>query len=235
MTASDWSLKNIVRSVIARRYTKKRNENSKNYNIELSDMTGKEQKNIANFLFEVGILSKTPRSGFFFLGSGQQSVAEHINRVCYIGYVLAMLEDKVDVSKVIIMCLFHDIAETRVSDLNYVHQLYNVRMEEKAIDDIAATLPFGEHTKSIIYEYEKRQSKESKIVKDADNLELILFLKEQLDIGNQRAANWIDKAVKRLITKGAKKLAKTIISTDSDEWWHGDKGDDWWVNRSKNK
>jgi putative hydrolase of HD superfamily len=30
---------------------------------------------IVDFLFEVGMLAKTPRSGFFFLGSGEQSVA----------------------------------------------------------------------------------------------------------------------------------------------------------------
>ena len=45
---------------------------------------------IANFLFEVGILARTPRSGFHFLGTGDQTVAEHINRVSYIGYMLAI-------------------------------------------------------------------------------------------------------------------------------------------------
>ena len=59
---------------------------------------------IADFLFEVGILSKTPRSGFYFLGSGQQSVAEHINRVTIIGYVLSKLKkqanEEVDEKKV---------------------------------------------------------------------------------------------------------------------------------------
>jgi len=32
-------------------------------------------KDIANFLFEVGMLQKTPRSGYQFLGSGCESVA----------------------------------------------------------------------------------------------------------------------------------------------------------------
>ena len=49
---------------------------------------------IADFLFEVGILSKTPRSGFYFLGSGEQSVAEHINRVTVIGYVLSYFKKR---------------------------------------------------------------------------------------------------------------------------------------------
>jgi hypothetical protein len=46
-----------------------------------------DHKQIANFLFEVGILDKTPRSGFHFLGTGNQTVAEHVNRVCFIGYI----------------------------------------------------------------------------------------------------------------------------------------------------
>jgi len=62
-------------------------------------------KNIAEFFFEIGILAKTPRSGFHFLGTGNQSVAEHSNRVVFIGYTLAMLEKDVDTLKVIKMCL----------------------------------------------------------------------------------------------------------------------------------
>ena len=34
-----------------------------------------DNKKIANFLFEVGILARTPRSGFHFLGTGDQRVA----------------------------------------------------------------------------------------------------------------------------------------------------------------
>jgi putative hydrolases of HD superfamily len=37
-------------------------------------------KNIAHFLFELGMLKRTPRSGFQFLGSGTETVAEHILR-----------------------------------------------------------------------------------------------------------------------------------------------------------
>ncbi|VAW32685.1 hypothetical protein MNBD_CPR01-543 [hydrothermal vent metagenome] len=86
---------------------------------------------IVNFLFETGILAKTPRSGFPFLGSGEQSVAEHINRVGYIGFTLAMMAEDIDVAKVLEMCLFHDITETRISDANYVYQKYLKRDEKK--------------------------------------------------------------------------------------------------------
>lgn len=193
----------------------------------------KDTKNIVNFLFEVGMLAKTPRSGFFFLGSGEQSVAEHVNRVSYIGFVLASMDRSVDISKVLKMCLFHDLAEARVSDLNYVHQKYTERKEEKAIEDLAANLPFGEEIRAIVQEYEKRESKEAKFAKDADNLEFLLALKEQVDIGNERAKSWIPSLMKRFLTEEAKQLASGIMDTDSDQWWFGDKNDEWWVNRNK--
>jgi len=188
---------------------------------------------IVDFLFETGILSKTPRSGFHFLGSGQQSVAEHINRVVFIGYTLASLETDVDMQKVLKMCLLHDLAEGRVSDLNYVHQKYTERHEHQAIADLTAKLPFGADMRLTVEEYEARQTKESIIAKDADNLEWILSLKEQLDIGNDRADAWIKSAVKRLKTKAAQQLAEGIMRTSSDHWWFADQDDDWWVNRSK--
>lgn len=190
-------------------------------------------KKVADFLFETGMLAKTPRSGFFFLGSGEQSVAEHINRTVYIGFALASLAGDADVAKVMQICAFHDIAESRVSDLNYVHQKYNQRQEEKAVEDLVSTLPFGDSIKSLISEYEERKTKEAILAKDADNIEFIISLKEQADIGNAKAQTWIPAALKRLKSEEAKSLALAILDTDSDHWWFGDdKDDEWWVNRT---
>ncbi|MES3005455.1 MAG: HD domain-containing protein [Patescibacteria group bacterium] len=188
---------------------------------------------IVDFLFETGMLAKTPRSGFFFLGSGEQSVAEHVNRMCYVGFVLASMEKGVDVGKVVQMCLLHDITETRISDLNYVHQKYTERFEQKALDELVAPLPFGSDIKNIMDEYQARETVEAKLAKDADNLELLLSLKEQVDIGNERAKTWIPSLMGRLKTEAGKRLAEKIIEVDSDRWWFGDKEHDWWTNRNK--
>lgn len=187
---------------------------------------------IVDFLFETGMLAKTPRSGFFFLGSGKQSVAEHSNRTTYIGYVLAEMIDGADVSKVIQMCMFHDIAEARVSDLNYVHQKYTKRYEAEAVKDLTDPLPFGAKIKDIIHEYEERKSIEAIIAKDADNLEFLLSLKEQKDIGNTRADSWISLLLKRFKTEEAKDLAEKITKRDSDRWWFDNEEDEWWVSRN---
>lgn len=187
---------------------------------------------IVDFFFEVGILAKTPRSGFHFLGSGEQSVAEHINRVVYIGYVLAMME-KVDVSKVLTMCLFHDLGEARTSDLNYVHQQYAEADEMKALHDLAEHFRFGEEILAVVKEYIERKTPESRVAKDADNLEWIVALKEQVDIGNARATTWMNTAIKRLTTMSAKKVAHKIKVTDSNHWWAAHQDDSWWVSRTK--
>jgi len=77
-------------------------------------------KNLANFFFEVGMLKRTPRTGFQFLGSGAQSVAEHSFRTAIIVYTLACLYGTVDTARVVQLCLFHDVPEARIGDLNYV-------------------------------------------------------------------------------------------------------------------
>jgi len=190
-------------------------------------------KSIVDFFFEIGILAKTPRSGFHFLGTGNQSVAEHLNRVVYIGHSLAMLEKDVDTLKIMKMCMLHDLTEGRISDLNYVHQKYVEKKEEEAIKDLAEALPFGQDIEEILKEYEERKSKEAIIAKDADNLEWLLSLKEQYDAGNSRAKKWFLNVMKRLKTETAKRIANEILYTDSNEWWDKRGGPAVLVNQQK--
>jgi putative hydrolase of HD superfamily len=189
-------------------------------------------KNIANFLFEAGMLKRTPRSGFQFLGSGAESVAEHIFRTTYVGYALGKIEQNVDVDRLIKMCLFHDLPEARTGDLNYVNKKYVVADEQKAVRDLTTTLPFGGELLDIINEYEEGKTAEALLARDADQLEMILALKEYKDIGNKYAEEWLGFSLKRLRTEAAKDLAKIILETDSSLWWFSDKGD-WWVTGGK--
>lgn len=186
-------------------------------------------KRIANFLFEVGMLKRTPRTGFQFLGSGAESVAEHIFRTIYIGYTLGSLAGTADADKIIKMCLFHDLPEARTGDLNYVNKKYVKADEKKAINDLTDTLPFGTEIKDLLLEFSKGESLEAKLAHDADQLELILALKEHKDLGNKYADEWLGFALKRLKTDTARELAKTILETDSSLWWFSDKSE-WWVN-----
>ncbi|MEN6319665.1 MAG: HD domain-containing protein [Syntrophaceae bacterium] len=188
---------------------------------------------IANFLFEVGMLKKTPRTGFRFLGSGCESVAEHILRTIFIGYALCKLEPDVDELKVLKICLIHDLPEARTGDMNYMYKKYVTVDEEKAVKELTETLFFGDEIKSGIEEFNEKKTKESLIAHDADQLALILQLKEYGDLGNKYTNDWIGFASRRLCTETAKKLAERIIETDSSHWWFKDKSD-WWVNGNNN-
>ncbi|MEJ2520033.1 MAG: HD domain-containing protein [Desulfuromonadales bacterium] len=185
-------------------------------------------KNIANFLFEAGMLKRTPRTGFQFLGSGAESVAEHIFRTSLIGYTLAQLDDAADVGRVVLLCLFHDIPEARTGDQNYVNKKYVKVDERKAIEDLAETLPFGDDYLSLQDEFLAKQSREAQIAHDADQLEMILALKEYKDLGNRYADEWYPATVRRLQTETARTLAEAIWATDSSRWWFDD-DIDWWV------
>ncbi len=187
---------------------------------------------IADFLFEVGMLKKTPRSGFQFLGSGCESVAEHILRTLYIGYVLCKMDPEADERKVLRLCLMHDLPEARTGDLNYVNKKYVTVDEKKAVRELAEPLFFGAEIEESIDEFNERETKEALLARDADQLSLILQLKECGDLGNRYSGEWIRFAVLRLATENARKLAEEILDTDSSHWWFKEKGD-WWVNGSR--
>jgi len=100
-------------------------------------------KQLIHFLFEVGMLKKTPRTGYQFLGTGRESVAEHSFRTAIIGYTLAKAHPEADIQKIVFMCLFHDLHEARTGDQNYVNKQYVRVDEDKAVADLAKNLHLG--------------------------------------------------------------------------------------------
>jgi putative hydrolases of HD superfamily len=195
--------------------------------LQLTERSALSHNSLVNFFFELGMLKKTPRSGFQFLRSGHESVADHSFRVTIIGYTLATLTKGVDPYRVMCLCLFHDVPEARTGDLNYVNKQYVTADEEKAANDLAATLPFGEDYKAFLAEYREGKTEAARLAHDADQLDLILELKEQNDLGNSYARQWIHFALLRLRTEVAREIAAEILRTDSASWWF-EGHDDWW-------
>jgi putative hydrolase of HD superfamily len=190
-------------------------------------------KELVNFLFEVGMLKKTPRTGYQFLGSGKESVAEHSFRMALVGYLLSRQEPGADPMKTTLMCLFHDLHEARTGDHNYVNKRYVQIDEDKAVQDLAKGLPIRDEIVSLTREFNEGKSLEACISRDADQLDLILSLKEEQDLGNAYAREWLHYAVKRLQTESGLKMAREILETDSTEWWF-EKKTEWWVNGPQN-
>lgn len=187
---------------------------------------------ITNFVYETSIHGKTPRSGLWLLGSGSQSVAEHLFHTALITYALCYFEPKADKSKAVLMALFHDIGEGRTSDLNYVHQRYGRLAEAHAVDDIAKSIPFGDEIADLYKEEQAKVTLEAKLVKDADNLEWISTLRGEEVKGNLKAKEWIPSALKRLKTDAGKKLGQFLVKTHPDAWWFS-ANDAWFVDRKE--
>ena len=183
----------------------------------------------ANFLYEAGTLAHTPRAGFRFLGDWRQSVAEHLCRTAYIGFVLAHMQidrgESIEIGAVLECCLFHDLGEARALDLDYVSQKYSQSDELQAVTDAVKDLPFGQRIVDSFVKTEERSTPEAIIAKDADQLELLFSLREVIDTGNKQAERWIPNLLERLRTQAAKDLAGEVVVTDPHEWWQsiGDK------------
>jgi putative hydrolase of HD superfamily len=187
---------------------------------------------LTNFIYESGILSKTPRSGLWFLGTGSQSVAEHTLRTIFIGMVLCYLTPKANRDRVLFLSLFHDLGEGRTSDLNYVHQKYGRLAEAQAIDDLSKTLPFGKEIKEAYEEATAKQTLEAKLTKDADQLEWLATMREEEVKGNSKAKSWAKIAYERMKTPAGKKVGKFLLVVHPDGWWF-DAKDEWFVDRKQ--
>jgi len=103
--------------------------------------------------------------------------------------------------------------------LNYVHQQYTQADTAKAIEALETSTPCGPEVAALLREFEARETLEAQLTHDADQLEIILTLKEQHDLGHPRAREWIEQIQTRLRTEAGRKLAGEILATASDEWW----------------
>lgn len=180
-----------------------------------------DSKQLVNFFHEVGFLKTVPRSGWFLIGKDNpESVAEHSFRTAVIGYFLAKREG-VDYDKVMKVCLFHDMHETRTGDLNKVNQRYidSALAEKNSFLEMISGLEDDELKE--VYSDFKSGSREGVICKDADHIECALQAKEYIDQGYEQAWDWINNIAKVIRTDAAKELLELIKDSDSNEWWKG--------------
>ncbi|OGZ27950.1 MAG: hypothetical protein A2365_00915 [Candidatus Nealsonbacteria bacterium RIFOXYB1_FULL_40_15] len=177
---------------------------------------------LASFLFEVGTLRKVARSHRQTLLTDDLSdnIASHSFRVTMAGWFLAKAE-KADPYKVLLMCLVHDLTESRSGDQHWVNKKYVKVFEEEIVKDQYQRLPNKSELLEITNEYNERKTLEAKLAKDADLLDQILLLKEYAWVGNNEASDWLkdNEQYKRIFSRTGKKLAKEIMSQKPHSWW----------------
>jgi putative hydrolase of HD superfamily len=176
-------------------------------------------KDLTDFLFQAHHLKRIQRTGYAFLGPGEESVAEHSFSATMIGFILSRLNPEVNALRLITMCLTHDLAEARTGDLNYVQKKYVDSNESQAIADTTKHLPFGNELAEIISEFNAGRTTEAKLAHDADQLAMMLELKVLEEMGFTPPTRWLKSVSERLITSHGQRLAQEIQQTPWDRWW----------------
>jgi putative hydrolase of HD superfamily len=180
-------------------------------------------KNISRFLFEVGQLKRVSRSGWWLAGiKNPETVAEHSFRTAIIGYLLAELENA-DPNKCLIMCLFHDIPETRINDFHKVAKAYidSDAAEDEILQKQISQLPAGlsGSVSHLLSELKNEETAEAIIAHDADVLECLIQAVEYKANGYQDVQEWIDNCMSKLRTESAIKIAHECIDGNGRIWW----------------
>lgn len=180
---------------------------------------------LCDYIFELNTLKKFAHCGTKLAGvKTPDTIAEHAYRTAIIGYIIAK-EEKANADKVALMCLMHDNAEARITDLHKVARRYidSKAPEKKAYKEQLARLP--NELADLFYknflEYEDLTTKEGIIARDADKLETAFQAKEYVDTGYKTCQDWIDNVEKVLQTKTAKKLLKAMQKKQFTDWWRG--------------
>jgi putative hydrolase of HD superfamily len=182
----------------------------------------KDLKNDINFLFEMGNIRLIDRMWRRFHTTSFANLADHHFRVFWIAMTIAAHEENVDTGKVAKLAMVHDIAESRAGDVDYLARQYVERNEELAIQDMLKGTALEKEFYDLWQEYEARESLESKIVKDADNLDVDFELAEQASDGNALQELWKDNrsfvSKSKLYTATAKELFDQLVTANPHDW-----------------
>jgi putative hydrolase of HD superfamily len=178
---------------------------------------------IAKYFYEVGTLKHQKRTGWWRMGvRDPESVAEHSYRTAVIAYVLASLEG-INPEKTAAMCLFHDLAETRIGDMHWVTKRYirTKEGEQIAFNEQTEQLPqdIAGKVRRLVGEYEERSSRESLLARDADLLECLLQSREYEMQGYTKGAEWARICRDGLQTETARNLADACLNADPGAWF----------------
>jgi putative hydrolase of HD superfamily len=180
-------------------------------------------KKLVEFIFEAGALKRVPRSGWSVLGiKTPESVADHSFRCAVIGYLIAHME-KASVYRVLLMTLFNDFHEARITDLHKMAQRYidAGTAEDSSFEEQLDSLPEGilQELSEVRGDYGTQESKESIVARDSDILECLIQAKEYYEHGHKSATLFMAKAPEHLKTESAKTLWRLAQTMDVNDWW----------------
>lgn len=185
------------------------------------DQEQKEAAAIAAFAFEMGVLKRQRRSGWWHAGvRDPESIAEHSLRVAQLAGMIAAAEGG-DPARAAYMGLWHDSQETRIGDIPHSAKPYLTAASNVDITvDQVAGMPESVASSLVnaVEEYEAKESLEAICARDADKLECLIQALEYRDLGVQRVQSWIDSSRAALKTETAQRIADVALTTSPLSW-----------------
>ncbi|CAD6583936.1 MAG: hypothetical protein TREMPRED_003696 [Tremellales sp. Tagirdzhanova-0007] len=148
--------------------------------------TGNEALDTLAFLHLLEQLKVQKRSGWIREGVREpESISDHMCRMALMAMMIPNSQERpLDIPRCVMMALVHDLAEAHVGDITPVEGVpphIKHELEEQAMDSFLNEMLSGagntdarERFRSLWDEYERRETPESKLVKDLDRLELAL-------------------------------------------------------------
>jgi putative hydrolases of HD superfamily len=180
-----------------------------------------ELEGMIGYLYELGLLKRLPRAGWLVAGIDQpESVAEHSFRTAIIGYLLAGIEGA-DPARTALLCLFHDTQESRIGDVPLVGKRYVVTAPNPQVTaDQVAGFPeeIGEAVRALVDGYERQDSAEARLARDADKLECLIQAREYQAQGHD-VQPWVESAAAALRSETARRFADAFRHARPDQWW----------------
>lgn len=131
----------------------------------------------------------------------RESVAEHSWRLAVMAMLCADEYPKLDINRVIKMCLIHDFGEAITGDIPaFIKNDENESDEEKAIGDLISLLPgdINKELSNLFAEMKSMVSDEAKLYKALDNIEALISHNEA-DI-----STWLPSEYELNLTYGQK-------------------------------
>ncbi len=185
----------------------------------------KPSKKVLFLIEQAGTLLQMPRSHVRTLGNAFDTIASHSYHVSMMAYCIARMEglSHADGMKALSMGSFHDFAEGRTADLDFISKNYTKDNEEKAIRDQFAHVAFGNDLEKLLGEYNERKTPIAKCVKDADQLAQMYHEWALMWRGNKLAEQWFKGDFSTRLpyfhTESGKQLALELKDSNPNEWW----------------
>jgi putative hydrolase of HD superfamily len=160
----------------------------------------KDLRHLADYIYEIGQLRLTPRTGWHFLKIRHESVAEHCYRAAQMAFLVSFLNESsdpdsahVEPSDLAAHLLVHDIPEIRTGDPNSVAKHYVDSKEPLALlHQTSAIGPVGSLVSKMWHAVEAQETAVGRVAKDFDRLEMLVTARTLIAAKIRGAQSWIE-------------------------------------------